>query len=172
AAISGGEVHITNLEEDSLQGDRIILDILEKAGAEVIWQSDGVMVRGNSLHGVDVDMHSFPDLVPTVAVLGLFCAGSTRLGNVAHLRFKESDRLQAIMENISRLQGKAFTEGDNLIIEPQRLKGASLPTYNDHRIAMSFALAGLRVPGVIIEHPGCANKSYPDFWEHFDLLHN
>ncbi len=167
AALTGGSVTVSNLEQSSHQSDQIILEILSEAGARVVRESDKVIVKGGKIKGIDMDMQSCPDIVPTVAVMALFATGDTRMRNVRHLQFKESDRLKAIQENISRLGGESEIEGNDLIIKPRPLKGATLPTYDDHRIAMSFALAGLRVKGVSIENPKCVEKSFPEFWREF-----
>jgi 3-phosphoshikimate 1-carboxyvinyltransferase len=170
AAISGGEILISGLEKDSAQGDRIILELAKKAGADIYWLENKLKIKAGDLRGIDENMNSCPDLVPSVAVLALFAKYPSRFRQVSHLQYKESDRLAAIIGNIRRLQGKAFLEKDDLIIHPSTLQGVSLPTYNDHRIAMSFAMAGLRIPGVRIENPGCVEKSFPEFWEYFDQL--
>ncbi len=170
AAITGGSITVRHLTPNSVQGDRAILDILAAAGARVEWHPQGVTVSGGLLRGVDVHMHHYPDLVPTVAVMALFANTPTRLREVEHLRYKESDRIQAVIDNITRLGGRAYLEGNDLVIEPKPLHGAVLPTYNDHRIAMSFALVGLKVPGVKIENPACVRKSYPDFWKHLKTV--
>jgi len=170
AAISGGEVQIGELERNSAQGDRIILQLAEKTGALIHWSKDRVIIKGQTVRGIDENMNSCPDLVPSMAVLALFADTPSRFRQVGHLRFKESDRLTAIIENIRRLQGKAYLEQDDLIIQPSALTGAALPTYNDHRIAMSFAMAGLRIPGIRIEDPECVQKSFPEFWQYFDRL--
>ncbi|MGH1365527.1 MAG: 3-phosphoshikimate 1-carboxyvinyltransferase [Calditrichia bacterium] len=172
AALSGGKVSISNVTADSLQGDAVITEVLRQAGAEVQWHDSGVTVTGTGrIHAVDVDVRSVPDLAPTIAVLALFADGMSRLRHVDHLRYKECDRLAAVIENISRLGGKAYAEDNQLIIEPRPLKGALLASYNDHRMAMCFALAGLRVPGVVIENRECVIKSYPGYWEDFHHLH-
>ena len=168
AAITGGEMHVTNLARDSVQGDRVVLEILRDAGAVVSWRESGVLVASARLRGIDRDMGDCPDLDPAVAVLALFSSGASRLRNVMHLRFKESDRLEAIVGNIARMGGDARTDGRSLVVEPRLLHGAILPTFDDHRIAMSFALAGLVVPGVELDNPGCVKKSYPDFWRNFE----
>lgn len=176
AAISGGEVTVSNVVQDSLQGDRAILDILSVFGAEVRWNADGkgATVRGTGvLHGVDRDMNTCPDIVPTVAVLAMFADSPTRLRNVEHLRYKESDRISAVIEGIERLGGRAFVDehdGNALVIEPvepSKLHGAKIRTFDDHRMAMCFALAGLRIDGVEIEDPSCVAKSYPGYWRDF-----
>jgi len=170
AAISGGKVYIENINRNSWQGDRIILDVLKKAGANVHWDKKGASVLAGTLHGIEMDMSSVPDLVPTVAVLALFAEGKSGFGNVGHLRIKESDRLSAIINNISNLGGSAVVDGFDLIIKPKVLKGTRIQTYNDHRIAMSFALAGLCVPNTRIENPNCVTKSFPNFWFELDRL--
>lgn len=170
ATISGGEVFIENIMPNSWQGDQIILEIAEHSGAEVMWKNNGVTVKGHIQQEIDRDMHNFPDLVPTVAVMALFAPRSSRFQNVQQLRFKESDRLAAIIENIERLQGCAIMDKNDLIIKPKPLRGTKILTHDDHRIAMSFALAGLKIPKVFVENPDCVKKSFPAFWEHMDRL--
>jgi 3-phosphoshikimate 1-carboxyvinyltransferase len=168
--ISGGEIYLKNLDKNSRQGDIIILEILKQAGARVEWESNGVRITSAKLKGIKVNLQSHPDIVPTVAVMALFSEGTSILKNVSHLRFKESDRLGVLVENIERLGGSASINGGDLFIEPRPLKGNSLLTYNDHRMAMSFALVGLRIPGVKIENPDCVKKSFPNFWDEFERL--
>ncbi len=129
------------------------------------------LIGSKHLRGVDCDMNSCPDIVPTVAVVAMFAEGRSTFRNIEHLRYKESDRIAAVIENIGRLGGRAFVEGNALVVEPvTALHGASIPTFDDHRMAMSFALAGLRVTGVEIENPSCVAKSYPHFWRDFERL--
>ena len=175
AAITGGDVVVRNVRRDSPQGDRAIVDILRDYGAEVEWLSGGgVRVRGAARRfGVERDMNACPDIVPTVAAMALFAETPSVLRNVEHLRYKESDRMSAVIENIAQLGGAARQEGDALIVEPKpeaELRPARIPTFDDHRMAMSFALVGLRVRGVQIEDPACVAKSYPEFWRDFDAL--
>ena len=174
AAITGGSVHVSNVLRESPQGDRAIIDVLRDFGATVEWAvSGGVQVHGGKvLCGVDRDMNSCPDIVPTVAVTALFAETKSIFRNIEHLRYKESDRVAAVIENIERLGGTAYTEGDALVVEPSThaLHGAQIPTFDDHRMAMSFALVGLRIPGVVIENPACVAKSYPEFWRDFEQL--
>lgn len=167
AAISDGSITIDKLNPESLQGDHIILDILSTAGAKVQWKNRQVQVEAGTLNGIDRNLNSQPDLVPTLAIMALFGKGSSRLREIQHLRFKETDRLEALINNIRKLGGNILLERDDLIINPVPLHGAFIPTFNDHRIAMSFALAGLRVPGIKIENPGCVDKSFPEFWDFF-----
>jgi len=170
AAVTGGRVEITNLSPDSIQGDKIVFEILSGAGARVVIQSSKIIVEGGEISAIDWDMQHCPDLVPIVSILALFAKGASNLRRVANLRLKESDRLKAIIENINRMNGKAYLNRNDLIIEPQPLKNELLPTHNDHRIAMSFAMAGLKVPGVVIKNTECVNKSYPGFWDDFERL--
>ncbi len=170
AGISGGDVMIKNLNRYSCQGDRMIFTLLEQAGARVEWRDTVVRVSAEKLSGIDVNMRDYPDIVPSAAIMALFASGSSRFRQVEHLRHKETDRLRALAENISRLNGNAVIEGTDLIISPAELKGALLPTYNDHRMAMSFALVGLKIPEVSIMDPGCVEKSFPEFWTIFDRL--
>lgn len=164
AVISGGIISLSGLPQNSIQGDRIITDLLKTAGANVQIGTDSVTVSGGTIESIDVDLRDFPDLAPPLTILTLFARATSRLRQMAHLRFKESDRLTVLLNNVSRLRGTAYLSGSDLIIEPTPLQGAFIPTHQDHRIAMSFALAGLRVPGVNIENPQCVKKSYPDFW--------
>jgi len=131
----------------------------------------GLTVQGGPLRGVAVDMAAMPDLVPTLAVLAAFAQGDTVITGVAHLRHKESDRLQAVAAELARLGIEARETADGLVIRGGAPKGAVIQTYNDHRIAMSFAVAGLKTPGVSITDPDCVAKSFPDFWEFFHRLY-
>ncbi|MCX6349661.1 MAG: 3-phosphoshikimate 1-carboxyvinyltransferase, partial [Candidatus Aureabacteria bacterium] len=169
AAITGGRARVTNIGEDSLQGDARFVEILEKMGATVRRGKDGTEVRGPIRRGIDVDLNDMPDLVPTLAVAALFAPGKTAIRNVANLRFKESDRLKAVAAEMRRIGVKAVELPDGLVFEGGDLRGAEIETYRDHRIAMSFSLAGLKVPGIKIQDPGCVAKTFPAF---FDLFLN
>ncbi len=169
AAITGGEVTIENLPADSLQGDSAFVDLLAEMGCEIIKNSSTTTVRGpadGKLGAIETDMSKWPDMVPTLAVVAAFAAGTTEIKNVAHLRIKETDRLKAVATELSKMGGAVKELPDGLIIEGGKpLKPAVINTYDDHRIAMCFAVAGLKVPGLIIEDPGCVAKSFPDFWD-------
>jgi len=124
----------------------------------------------NRLEGLDVDLNALPDMVQTLAVTALFAQGATTIRNVANLRIKECDRIDALVRELRKL-GAAVTEfDDGLRIVPQELRAAEIDTYDDHRMAMSFALAGLRIPGVVIKDPGCVSKTFPDFFDRFQAL--
>ncbi len=171
AQLTGGKICIPNLTPQSLQGDREILAIVSRAGARVESSADGICIQGTGrIKPIQWDMHHCPDLVPGVAVMCLFAEGPSELKNISHLRFKESDRIDAICTNAERLGGNIHYKEGNLIIIPRSLHSGKIDTFNDHRIAMAFALAGLRVPGVEIENPQCVGKSYPQYWEHLEKV--
>ena len=171
AAITGGRVTITNLSQDSCQGDAAFPGVLERLGCSVESGEAGLTVQGGPLTGIAVDMSTMPDLVPTLAVVAALAQGETVITGVAHLRHKESDRLLAVVTELKKMGIAARETADGLIIPGGTPHGAAIDTYQDHRIAMSFAVAGLKVPGVIINDPGCVAKSFPDFWEYFDRLY-
>ncbi|HUD73152.1 MAG TPA: hypothetical protein VMQ62_14425, partial [Dongiaceae bacterium] len=125
---------------------------------------------GGPLRGIDADLRDFPDLAPTLAVAALFASGPTTIAGVPHLRFKESDRIEALCAAIAALGGRATPRADGLRIDPAPLAGAPIDPRRDHRMAMAFAVAGLRLPGVSILDPDCVTKSYPSFWQAFDAL--
>lgn len=172
AAVTAGDVEVAGVHERSLQGDAGFVRILERMGAAVAATADGLRVSGGPLKGVDVDMREMPDVVPTLAVTALFAEGRTIIRNIGHLRHKESDRLAALAEELGKLGGEVRAGADTLEIDPRPLHGATLDTRDDHRLAMSFALAGLRIPGVAVENPDCVRKSFPAFWRQFDILYS
>jgi len=173
AAVTKGKVKITNINPDSKQADIGFLKVLEKMGCNIKYDDSGVTVEGRELRGIEVDMNEMPDQVPTLAVIALFAKGKTIITNVPHLREKESDRLKAISNEISKLGGKVKELKDGLVIEGEgKLHGADIETYNDHRIAMSFAIAGLRINGVKIRDAECVTKSFPNFWEIWEKLYH
>jgi 3-phosphoshikimate 1-carboxyvinyltransferase len=171
AAIVGGEVTVEGLKTESLQGDMKFLEVLRQMGCSVTEDESGVRIQcSEKLRGIDVDMNSMPDVVPTLAVTALFADGPSRIRNVAHLRYKESDRLTALATGLKKLGARVTLMENGLEIIPAPLHGAQLETFDDHRLAMSFALAGLKVPGVKIENPECVKKSFPTFWEELEKL--
>ncbi len=172
AAVTGGTVVTENVfPETSRQGDMSFLDLLEKMGALVRKEAHRAVVKGRTLAGMEVDMSAMPDMVPTLAALALFAQGKTVIRNVAHLRHKESDRLQALQEEWTRLGAQIEELPDGLIIEGSvPLTGAPCDPHNDHRLAMSLAVIGLNVPGIRIRQPECVHKSFPLFWDYWDRL--
>jgi 3-phosphoshikimate 1-carboxyvinyltransferase len=171
AALTGGRVTITNLGLTSSQGDAAFPQVLERMGCAITSTAAGLTVQGGPLSGVEVNMAAMPDLVPTLAVLAAFAQGETVITGVAHLRHKESDRLAAVVTELGKMGLEARETEDGLVIRGGKPRGAVINTYNDHRLAMSFAVAGLKVPGLSITDPDCVAKSFPDFWEFFERLY-
>jgi 3-phosphoshikimate 1-carboxyvinyltransferase len=170
AAVTGGRVRVGNLRPSSVQGDRGILWALEAMGCSVWPDAGGWTVAGRELRGFDLDASEMPDGAMTLAVAALFARGPSRLRGLATLRIKETDRIAALAREIRKLGAETREGPDFLEILPGPLRGADIETYGDHRMAMSFALAGLRVPGVRILDPGCVAKSFPAFWDEFGRL--
>jgi len=172
AAIAGGRVRVNGIPSDSIQADLALLPILERMGCRVKRGPDFAEVcRGDEpLQGIDVDMNALPDAALALAVVALFATGPTRIRNVANLRLKETDRLAALQAELRKLGANATAQADSLEIDPGPLRGARIETYADHRMAMAFALAGLRVPGVTIVDPGCAAKTWPGYFSILEQL--
>ncbi len=171
AAIAGGSVTVAGLSADATQGDVGLARVFERMGCRVDVSTDGITVTGGPLKAVTVDMADMPDMVPTLAVVAAFADGTTVIENVAHLKAKESDRLSATCTELNRMGVAAVAEDDRLRVTGGGARGASIETYDDHRIAMSFAMAGLAVPGVKIKSPDCVEKSFPTFWEVWEGLY-
>jgi 3-phosphoshikimate 1-carboxyvinyltransferase len=165
AAITGGQVTVAGLNPSSLQGDVRFVELLEQMGCRVTACTEGITVHGGPLRGIEADMNPISDTVMTLAAVACFATGPTRIRNVAHIRHKETDRIAALATELRKLGAGVEEASDGLTIHPQPLRGAALDTYNDHRMAMSLALIGLRVPGVIIRHPACVVKTYPQYWQ-------
>lgn len=180
-AIGPRPVLVRGLRRDSLQGDRLMLDILDLMRARVAWTPEGVLVSPGPLRGVDVDMGPCPDLVPTVAVLAAFAEGETTIRGAAHLRIKESDRIAAPAAELAKAGIASDVLSDGLRIRPSRASGTrpqdmlagktlELSAHNDHRMAMSLSLLGLAGAGVVLDDPACVAKSFPDFFERFAAI--
>ncbi len=172
AAIAGGSVLVRGIPAGSEQTDLALLAVLEQMGCSVSRETDAVRVSGPSegLRGVDVDMNHIPDAVLALAVVALFADGPTQIRNIANLRIKETDRLSALETELNRLGAHARADDDSLRIEPGPYRGALIETYDDHRMAMSFALAGLRIPGIEIRDPACVSKTWPGYFEFLSTL--
>ncbi|WP_020468591.1 3-phosphoshikimate 1-carboxyvinyltransferase [Zavarzinella formosa] len=168
AAITGGRVTVSNLTRESLQGDVAFVDCLEKMGCRVEVCDQGITIHGRPLHGIDVDMNAISDTVMTLGVIAVFATGPTTIRNVGHIRHKETDRLSALATELRRLGIGVEETEDSITINPGPVRPAAVETYNDHRMAMSLALAGLKSPGVTVKNPGCVVKTYPGFWNDFD----
>jgi 3-phosphoshikimate 1-carboxyvinyltransferase len=173
AALVGGKVVLKGLRADSMQGDIAFLPLLERMGAHVEWREGCAEVSGSgNLSGVDVTMSGMPDLVPTLAAIAPFCSSPTRIRGVSFIRHHESDRLRALATELHRLGASVHECEDGMLIEPSRIGPAAVETYDDHRIAMAFAVAGLKTAGIRIRHPGCVSKTYPDFFRDLARLSN
>jgi 3-phosphoshikimate 1-carboxyvinyltransferase len=178
AAVTGGRVRVANVPEPSLQGDAVFARLLGQMGCRVESAAAGITVTGTEeLRGIEVDMGDCPDVVPTLAVVASQAHGRTLISNIAHLRIKECDRLHVMATELAKL-GVQVEEGPDYLVvtgsgrRPASFHGAEIETHNDHRIAMSFAVAGLVVPGIRIHGEGCVGKSFPDFWERFQRLYS
>lgn len=166
AALCRGRVRVTNIGSGSGQGDLGILDLLRELGCSVARGAGHIEVEGRPLAAGERvwDLSSMPDMVPGLAVLAAFRPGRTIITNVPHLRYKESDRLAATAAELAKT-GIAVRElPDGLVIDGGSPRGAVISTYNDHRLAMSFAVGGLATGDMIIENEACVGKSFPSFW--------
>lgn len=173
AAITGGKIKAENLNSESLQGDKLFLNVLKKMGCIVKFGKNFVEVKGpKKLKAVSVDMNEMPDLVPTLAVIAAFAKGKTIMKNIGHLVGKESNRIESPATELGKMGIKAIALKDSLKVIGGSPIGAEIETYNDHRVAMSFAIAGLKIPNIEIKNPDCVNKSFPEFWKCFETLKN
>lgn len=170
AAITGGAITVEGLSTNSLQGDVQFVDVLEQMGCKVTRDESSILVEGGPLRGIDVDMNAISDTVMTLGAVACFADGPTTIRNVGHIRHKETDRLSATANELRRVGAKVELFDDGLTIIPQSLHSAEIETYNDHRMAMSLALVGLRIPGIVIKDPKCVGKTYPEFFQDLALL--
>jgi 3-phosphoshikimate 1-carboxyvinyltransferase len=170
AAVTGGEVTIPGLSREALQGDVAFVDVLEQMGCTVLSGPDSITVTGGELRGVDVDMNAISDTAQTLAAIAPFAKGPTRIRNVAHIRHKETDRIAALATELKRIGQKVEEFPDGLKITPAKIKPATIETYDDHRMAMSFAVTGVKATGIMISNPDCTGKTYPRFFEDLAAL--
>ena len=168
AAVTGGDVTVKGLSKDSIQGDIGFCDCLAQMGCTIEYGVDFIRVQGSALTGIDIDMNAISDTVLTLAVVSLFADGPTTIRNVRHIRDKETDRITDLARELRRLGATVDEFDDGMTITPRKHHGAIIETYDDHRMAMSFAVAGLRIPNVAIIDPECCNKTYPTFFR--DLM--
>ena len=164
----------------SVQGDAGFAEVLQLMGASVICEPDSITVisppEGEKLVGIDIDLNHMPDMAQTLAAVAYFADGPTTIRNVGNLRVKETNRMAAIQVELMKLGAEVDIEGDDIIITPPANpmlpadETVTINTYDDHRMAMSFAVIGLRKPGVILEDPTCVNKTFPDFYDYLTLL--
>jgi 3-phosphoshikimate 1-carboxyvinyltransferase len=147
-----------------------LVDAFVRMGCEADVTTDSITLKGGPLRGIDIDMEAMPDVVPTLAVVAAFAEGTTRITNIASLRVKECDRIAAVTAELRKMGIEVDEEPDAMTITGGTPHGATIDTYDDHRIAMCFAIAGLRTEGVVIKEPGCVAKSFPTFWQTLDKL--
>ncbi|HOL06160.1 MAG TPA: 3-phosphoshikimate 1-carboxyvinyltransferase [Syntrophorhabdaceae bacterium] len=169
AGAIAGSITVTGLNIHSRQADRIILDVLEMAGASINVEADRITVTKHHLRAFELDAEDCPDVVPPAVALAAHCKGKTILSGIERLRIKESNRLDALIKEFSKMGIKIYMEKERLVIEGGRLKGAVIDPHNDHRIAMSCAVCGLAGEvDIVIENPECVAKSYPLFFQHLE----
>jgi len=168
AAVTGTTVEIPGIGSGSAQGDVGLARAFERMGCELELGPASIRLAGGPLRGIDIDMETMPDVVLTLAAVAGRATGRTRITNIANLRVKECDRIHAAAAELTRLGARVEEGKDYLVIDPAPLAGARIQTYDDHRVAMAFAVLGLVVPGVEIEDPGCVAKSFPGFWEELE----
>jgi 3-phosphoshikimate 1-carboxyvinyltransferase len=165
AAITGGRVRVEGLSADSRQGDVRFVDVLEAMGAEVRREPSAIEVRGTgALRGIDVDLRDLSDTAQTLAVTAVFAEGPTEVRGIGFIRGKETNRIAAVVAELSRCGIRADETTDGFVVHPGRPAPAVVQTYDDHRMAMSFALLGLRAPGIAIADPACVAKTFPGYF--------
>jgi len=170
AAVCGTRIKVKGVVQNSRQGDVQFAQLLAGMGCEIHNAADGITVAGRRLRAAEIDMGDMPDMVPTLAVVAAFAEGTTVIRNVSHLKAKESDRLTAVANELVKMGIQARCGANELIVTGGQPHGAAIETYGDHRIAMSFAVAGLAAPGTSILDENCVEKSFPDFWKVFEGL--
>ena len=166
AAITKGKVRVEGLSRDALQGDVAFCECLQQMGCEVDYEDDAVTVSGRSLRGIDVNMNAISDTVQTLSAVAMYAEGPTSITGVAHNRHKETDRIGDLARELRKFGARVDELDDGLrITPPGRVSGATIETYNDHRMAMSLSLVGLNTAGVVILNPACTQKTYPEYFE-------
>lgn len=171
AAVTGGRVRVPGLGRHTVQGDLRFVDLLARMGARVTVADDYTEVEGTGqLHGIDVDMADISDTAQTLAVVATFASGPTRVRGIGFIQHKETDRVGAVVTELQRLGIAAHRLDDGFVVEPGVPRPGSVATYDDHRMAMSFALLGLVHPGITVENPGCVAKTFPRFFTVLDRL--
>ena len=171
AAVCEIRIKVKGVTQDSRQGDFNFVQLLGNMGCEIKYEHDGITVAGRPLRAAEVDMGDMPDMVPTLAVVAAFAEGTTVIKNVSHLKAKESNRLTSVVNELVKMGIEARCSENELIVAGGKPHGAEIETYGDHRIAMSFAVAGLVTPGTCILGESCVEKSFPEFWQVFEGLY-
>ncbi|MEA2642046.1 MAG: 3-phosphoshikimate 1-carboxyvinyltransferase [Chloroflexota bacterium] len=171
AALTGGRVRVNHLGRSSVQGDLQVLDAFAQMGCTVARADDHMEVRGPAqLRGIAVDANAYADMALTLCALAPFAEGPTEVRNITHVREQECDRIDAAVTELRRLGQEVEEYPDGLRITPRPIQPATIETYDDHRVAMAFALVGLRVPGIAIANPSCTAKTFPEYWDCLDAL--
>jgi len=167
AALTGGTALVKNVHSNSMQGDMKFIDVLKQLGCTVTEEQDGIRVTGpknGEYEGIDIDMNDFSDQTMTLAVLAPFAKSNTLIRNIEHIRLQESDRISAIVNELNGLCIDVKEGRDRIEIMPGKIKGGVVKTYNDHRMAMAFALIGLREDGIIIDDYECCGKTFENYF--------
>jgi 3-phosphoshikimate 1-carboxyvinyltransferase len=177
AAITGGRVTVRDLHRDALQGDvKFATEVLAEMGCGVTDDADGLTVEGppaGRLRGVTRDMSAISDTSLTLAAIAPFASSPTTVSGIAHARLQECDRIAAACEGLSRLGVRVLEHPDGFTVYPSdRIRAASIRSFDDHRVAMSFALVGLVSPGIVIGNPGCVAKTFPGYWDTLESIRN
>ncbi len=171
AAITGGRVRVDGLGRDTVQGDLRFVEVLAEMGADVEIGAHHTQVRGTGeLRGIEVDMADISDTAQTLAVVAPFASSPTRVTGIGFIRRKETDRIAAVVDELRRLGIAAAEEDDGFVVHPGTPQPGVVATYDDHRMAMSFALLGLVHPGIVIDSPSCVSKKFPDYFDVLDSL--
>jgi len=166
----GGEVTVTSLNKDSLQADRIMLNLLQQMGANIKIKEKSVTVQKSELKAVTADLSQCIDLLPTMAALAAVAEGESRFCEIGRARLKESDRITAVKDGLMKMGITTGEEEDSLTIIGGKPKGAAINSFDDHRIAMAFSVLGAVAGDTVIENAGCVSKTYPDYWQVFESI--
>lgn len=173
AALSGGTVTVSGVHPDSLQGDIRFLDVLVQMGCRMEDTAEGIRLTGPAggrLHGTDADLHAFSDQALTLAAIAPYADSPVTIRNIGHIRRQESDRMAAMAAELGRMGIRTEVSENDIVIWPGQPQPAVIQTYDDHRVAMAFALTGLRTPGIVIDHPECCRKTFAGYFQVLDQI--
>jgi 3-phosphoshikimate 1-carboxyvinyltransferase len=173
AAITGGRALVKHVHKDNSQGDMKFLDVLAQMGCTVTEKADGIEVTGpaeDTLKGIEIDMNDFSDQALTLAAMAPFCKSDVHITHIGHIRGQECDRLHAMSEELTKRGITCTEEPDAITIKPGIPSAGIVSTYEDHRVAMSFALLGLKVDGIVIDNPSCCRKTFENYFDLLDQL--
>lgn len=173
AAITGGRTLVKHVHKDNSQGDMKFLDVLAQMGCTVTEKADGIEVTGpaeDTLKGIEIDMNDFSDQALTLAAMAPFCKSDVHITHIGHIRGQECDRLHAMLEELTKRGITCTEEPDAITIKPGIPSAGIVSTYEDHRVAMSFALLGLKVDGIVIDNPSCCRKTFENYFDLLDQL--